>query len=130
MYIKVKQRILDVVIAIVAIAIIVAIIAMIGSYVINPKVVKDAEKIEWCESTDDANHADIKSDLEKLIEDKYDVEVNKVAFMMNIGNYAYHTYSLDVWYRTSDGTWYFKVLDDWDIPLDLDEKLIEQVMFG
>lgn len=115
----------------IALGVVGAIIAAVLSVVIGPDRVKDPDRIAWCEAADSALHADIKEDLEVFIEDKYDVSVNKVVFKMQVQSYAYREYTLDVWYRTDDGVWYSQSLDGfWDIPVEIEEKLIEQVMFG
>lgn len=114
-------------------AVIMAIAFVIGIFYVAglPRRVKDEDTIKWCEASDDMLHADIKSDLEKFVENKYDVEVDKIAFKMQISSYAYQEYQLETWYRTADGVWYTKTFDDvWGLPTEIGDKLVEQVMFG
>ena len=110
-------------------AVIAIVVCCVNAWV-SPKLVKDAEQIAWCEAADDAVYEDIKHDLERFVENNYDVEVNKVVFEMDIDSYAYHEYSLEIWYRTVDGNWYYKQMRDISVPTKIDEKLVERVMFG
>ena len=118
---KIKKFIQLVVIAL----LVISIVAGLAALHIKTKEDEREAKIRWAEASDDAAYADVKAMWEDYIENKYDVEINKVAMDIDISSYAGPSYSVTVWYRTTDGEWHDKCFGDLFVPEGIDDKLEE-----
>lgn len=118
---KIKKFIQLVVIAL----LVISIVAGLAALHIKTKEDEREAKIRWAEAADDAAYADVKAMWEDYIENKYDVEINKVAMDIDISSYAGLSYSVTVWYRTTDGEWHDKRFGDLFVPEGIDDKLEE-----
>lgn len=118
---KIKKVIQVVVIAL----LVISIVAGIAALYIETKADEREAKIRWAEAADDAAYADVKAMWKDYIENKYDVEINKVVMDIDISSYAGPSYYVTVWYRTTDGEWHDMGVKDLFVPEGIDDKLEE-----
>ena len=114
-----------VIIAVLAIALFIGAICGIVHWESAPRKIKDHETIVWLENTDPDKYADVKADISLIVEDKYDITPEHLAFKVSSSSYTYCTYVLKVWFKDTDGTWYWQDFSWWNdaISPELDKDL-------
>ena len=123
--IAMKMNVPKIINLIVVTLLVLSIVAGIAALLIKNKQDERAADIKWAEAADDAEYADVKALWKDYIEDKYDVVIDKVAFNIDIRSYLGPDFSVEVWYRTTDGEWSNKTYHDLFVPSEIYEKLVE-----
>ena len=91
-----------------------------------PHRVKDVEKITVLEAANPEYYADIKAELAEYVFDEHGVKAESIVFKVNIQNYAYELFEVNIWYKDEAGEWYSWNVGWLRIPTDLESTLIRE----